>query len=250
MTLDTQPAALDGAGQGLDEFRVQNPTEITRLMRELRETGAPVILNGPDGTSYATSLWSFDSTARRLSFCADEQPVQLQRLFDSDEVVAVAYLDSVKLQFDVQQLVMVRGGQANALQARLPAVVYRFQRRSSYRVRTLDRHGPVARLRHPAIPDMTLQLRIIDVSIGGCALLQPADVPPLQPGTRIEQVKVELDIDARFTASLVIHHISSQWSGQGHRLGCEWAEIDGKAQRTLQRFIDSTQKRRHLLTVF
>jgi hypothetical protein len=46
-----------------------------------------------------------------------------------------------------------------------------------------------------------------------------------------------------------VHHISSiQPNARGVRLGCELLKLDGHAERSLQRYIDQTQKRRRLLT--
>ncbi|MBL8328404.1 MAG: flagellar brake protein [Rubrivivax sp.] len=251
MSLDTRPAALDKSG-GTDSFagfRVTSSSDMAALLRELRDSGVPVILNGADGTSYTTVLWSFDSAGGRLSFSADDQHLQPARLVEGNEVTAVAYLDNVKLQFDLQRLVFVRGAQSCALQGAMPQAMYRFQRRGSYRVKTADRHGLSVGLRHPAIPDMALALRILDVSIGGCALLLPADVPLLQAGTRLQRVHVDLDPDTRFDAGMLVHHVASQGTNGAHRLGCEWVQMDGSAQRSLQRYIDQTQKRRRLLTL-
>lgn len=248
MFLDTQPAALDD--NGLDvfaDFRVGSTSEALALLRQLAEGSVPVNLAASDGTSYTTSLWSFDSARGRISFSADEHHTQLTRLIDADEVVAVAYLDAVKLQFEVADLVLVRGPRSCALQAAFPRNVYRFQRREAYRVRVLDNGSPTARLRHPSIPDMQLGLRVLDVSIGGCALMLPANVPLLQAGSRLQGVRIELDAETRFEAGLVIHHISALNSGTHHRMGCEWQGIDGPALRALQRYIDNTQKRRRLL---
>ncbi len=66
----------------------------------------------------------------------------------------VGYLDNVKLQFDVHDLVLVRGARASALSARCPRELFRFQRRNAFRVRPLLRSAPMARLRHPTMPDM------------------------------------------------------------------------------------------------
>jgi c-di-GMP-binding flagellar brake protein YcgR len=249
MDLHTRPASLDpdGGPDALAEFRVTGSTEISTLLRQLRDGSVPVILSAPDGTSYTTTLWSYDSQARRLSFSADEHHLQPSRLVGAEEVVAVSYLDSVKLQFDIQQLVFVRGAQSCVLQGAYPRAVYRFQRRGSFRVRTLERSSPAINLRHPSIPEMVLSLRIIDVSIGGCALLLPEDVPALQPGTHFQSVHVDLDADTRFTAGLALHHVSSMHGGSGHRLGCEWVQIAASAQRALQRYIDNTQKRQRML---
>lgn len=249
---NTQPAALGSEG-GIDpwaEFRVDHPREVLAILRQLRDGNVPVNLNAPDGAMLATSLWALDDERGRLNFSADPGHPQLDRLVEENEAVAVAYLDSVKLQFDVADLLLVRSLNAAALQARVPREVYRFQRRGAYRVRTPEQHAPTAGLRHPAIPEMTLALRVLDVSVGGCALFLPTNVPPIEPGSTLANVHVELDGDTRFTLSLRIHHVTKIGShDRGVRLGCEWTRLDGAAARSLQRYIDQTQKRRRLLSL-
>lgn len=251
MFQDTRPAALDDEGQqDWAPFRVDSGSEIGTLLRQLRDAGTPMVLSAPAGAAMVAELWSIDTEQRRVNFTADDNSPMLRQLVDADEAVAVGYLDSIKLQFDLHGLLLVRGPRSVALQARLPSVVYRFQRRSAYRVRTLDRHAPMARLRHPAIPDMQLRLRVIDVSIGGCALLLAADQPALEPGLTLHGVQLELDADTRFKATVQIQHLSSLNVADAHlRLGCEWRALDSDAQRALQRYIDQTQKRRRMLSL-
>lgn len=252
MFQDTQPAALNDPS-GIDpwaQFRVTNEGEIHELLRKLRDGLVPMVMSTPEGASMGTELWSLDTHSGRMNFNADEGNPQLPRMLAAEEAVVVGYLDSVKLQFDLHDLLLVRGARSCTLQSRVPDTVYRFQRRGGYRVRPLERHAPTAQLRHPAIPDMQLSLRVVDVSIGGCALLLPHDVPVLAPGVRANAVQVELDADTRFSASLQIQHLGSIQPGdQGIRVGCEWIALDSLAQRALQRYIDQTQKRRRLLSL-
>ena len=255
MFQDTRPAELDPDG-GVDRwasFCVGHPQERARLLRDLREGAVPVILNGPDGSSYTTALWAIDEAQRRLSFNADAGAPALARLVEQNEAVAVAYLESVKLQFDLQGLMLVRGLQASTLQCDVPDEIYRFQRRNAYRVRTSGRHEPVARLQHPSVADLPLALRVLDLSIGGCALWLPHDGPPLQDGTALGELLVELDPDTRFTAAATLQHSSSPGDSsrpdRGQRLGCEWRALSGTAERVLQRWIDQAQKRRRLLSL-
>jgi c-di-GMP-binding flagellar brake protein YcgR len=247
---NTRPAQLGGSGE-VDpwaEFRVDHPREVLAILRQLRDGSVPVNLNAPDGAMLSSCLWALDDQRGRLNFAADADHPMLGRLVEENEAVAVAYLESVKLQFDLADLLLVRSAQAAALQARVPREIYRFQRRGAYRVRTLEQHAPTAGLRHPSIPEMTLALRVLDVSAGGCALLLPADVPPFEPGRTIAGVRVELDADTRFVAGLHIHHVTRLGDAdRGSRLGCEWTPLDGAAARALQRYIDQTQKRRRLL---
>ena len=252
MFLDTQPAAL-GAGGGIDpyaEFRIQQSREITALLRQLATDSTPVILSGPDATGLTTVIWTIDTAQNRINFSADADSPQVQRLIELEEAICVAYLDAVKLQFDVDHLVLVRGNKTCSLQADIPREMYRFQRRRSFRVRTLGRGTPTALMRHPAIPDMQLGLRVLDVSIGGCALMLPGDVPPLSAGLEIRGVRVELDPDTRFDTDLLLHHVTAiQTPSRGSRLGCEFMHVQPQAQRALQRYIDQTQKRRRLLSL-
>jgi flagellar brake protein len=262
MFQDTRPADLDTSGQAdaWQDFRVSHPQERLALLRQLRDGNVPVYLSTPQGHTLGSSLWALDGDSDRMHFSADAGQAQLPALVEADEVTAVAYLDSIKLQFDLAGLVLVHGRGSCSLQAGVPREIYRFQRRGAYRVRTLERHAPRARFRHPALPDMALELRVLDVSIGGCALWLPQDVPPLPLGTLLGQVQVELDSDTRFSTGLALQHVTSQGTAQGAhggsersshgvRLGCEWRPQGGAAERTLQRWIDQAQKRRRLLSL-
>jgi len=252
MFQDTQPAALGPEGDLDDraQFRVDDSSELLRLLQQLRDSSVPVTLSGPRCAAVNSQLWSVDAAQRQISFSADAADLHMQRLAQDDEAVAVAYLDNVKLQFEVRDPVLVRAAASCALRARLPAVLYRFQRRASYRVRTFDRRAPKAQLRHPSMPDMRISLRIVDLSAGGCALLLPDDIPALQPGTQLAGVRIELDSDTSFEATLRLQHVSAMHGGgSGQRLGCEFIDLAGQAKRLLQRFIDQTQQRRRLLAV-
>jgi len=249
----TLPAPLDAmaaAPGGLAEFRIDSPTEIARLLRRLQEGNVEINLNAPRGAAWVTTLWAEDAARGLLSFAADAADPGLQALLEGDEAVAVAYLEHVKLQFDLDKLVLVHGAQACALNAAYPRALYRFQRRDSYRVRPLPRETPMALLRHPMLPEMNLVLRVLDLSIGGCALLLPADVPPLAPGALLTGVQIELDLQTRFETSLRLHHVTAIHAGsQGVRLGCEMIGADRDAERALQRYVDQTQKRRRFMPV-
>jgi c-di-GMP-binding flagellar brake protein YcgR len=183
-----------------------------------------------------------------MTLAADANDPRLQQLLDADEVVVVCYLDSIKLQFDVNDLVVVHRGRDTALNAAFPRELFRFQRRNGFRVQPMLRTTPVARLRHPMIPDMQLSLRVLDVSIGGCALFLPNDVPALDPGVLMNGAQIDLDADTRVMCSLRLQHVTSiNPESRGVRLGCEMVNAGSDGLRALQRYIDQTQKRRRLL---
>ena len=252
MFQDTQPAQLgdDGSADPWAAFRVSHAGERVNLLRQLRDRSTPLMLNTPAGHTLATLVWAVDADQQRLNLNTEGQAEQVAQIVDAEEAVAVAYLESVKLQFDLSGFVLVRGAVSTSLQCALPREIYRFQRRGAYRVRTVARHDPIARFRHPSLPDMGLTLRLLDVSIGGCALWLPANVPALQAGTRLGELRVELDSDNRFAAPAALQHASSVGQdARGMRLGCEWAPLPGTAERVLQRWIDRAQQRNRMLSL-
>jgi flagellar brake protein len=251
--METMPSPLDAlAAQhgGLDDFRVDAPREIAAMLKQLSDGNVRLNLNASDGTVLAATLWTHDAARDKLSFSVDARDSRLPALLECDEAVVVGYLDSVKVQFDVSGLVLVHGGAGSVLSATFPRQLFRFQRRGGYRVRPLLSNAPLARLRHPDIADVSLALRVLDLSIGGCALSLPDDVPALPLGVIIHPVRVELDVDTHVVVSLRLQHVTAiNPAARGARLGCEFVKPDGDTTRTLQRFIDQTQKRRKLMAL-
>jgi c-di-GMP-binding flagellar brake protein YcgR len=248
--MNSLPMQLDAAGTpgSLEDFRIDARAEILALLKGVADGHIVVHLNGSDGAAYTTTVWSIDADRGILSFHADENSAQVQQLVEAEEAVAVAYLDSIKIQFDITGLLLVHGGKACALSCSLPRVLYRFQRRTGFRVTPLLRNMPVAKVRHPMIPDMGLSLRVLDVSIGGFALFLPDDVPTLQPGVVLNGVQIELGLDTRVTTSLRLQHVTSlNHDAKGVRLGCEIVDPNADTLRALQRYINQTQRRRRAL---
>lgn len=233
------------SSKALDEYRISSPVEIQAILKQLCDGGQFVTLSAPGGVSYTTLMWTADPQRGHVSFSADPSDPQVPALLDSGEAVAAGYLDSIKVQFDLAGLVMVRGGNGAALNATYPKELFRFQRRSCFRVKPLHIATPSAKLRHPAIPDMPLELRVLDISLTGLALFLPQDVPAIEAGVKIGRCMVDLDADTQLDIGLHVHHITSlNPSSKGVRLGCEMTGLDGSSIRALQRYIDYTQKRR------
>ena len=242
--------SLASSAGGLDDFRITSPREIAAILRQFQDGNLLLNLNGSHGGLLSTTLWTVDTAKGKISFAADAGAPATQQIVDSQEVVVVGYLDSIKVQFDVANLVLVRSPGGSAISTGFPRELFRFQRRNAFRVRPLLRSTPLARVRHPVIAEMQLALRVLDVSIGGCALFLPDDVPPLQPGMVMNQVQVDLDADTRFHTNLRLQHVTAtNLDSKGVRLGCEFVNAGNDALRALQRFIDQTQKHRRMMSL-
>ncbi len=250
--METRPAMLDGmaANEGLDEFRVMSPRDIGTLLKQLLDGSVLLNLNGSDGRVFTSAIWTLDSSRATIGFNADPNDPAMQSVLHSREVVVVGYLENVKVQFDVHNLVLVHGNKASVLSCPFPREMFRFQRRNAFRVRPLMRSAPIARLRHPDMADTEFSLRVIDISIGGCALFLPVEMPMMNAGVLLAGVRIELDTDTRLDVNLRLQHVTSlNAETRGLRLGFEFVRPGGDMLRTLQRFIDLTQKRGKLMAL-
>jgi len=250
--METLPAPLGGMNPDspLNDFSVSSPREIQTLLRQLLDGSVLLNLNASDGSVFTSAVWTLDSGRGTIGFNADPADPAMQALLQCDEATVVGYLDSVKLQFDVHDLVLVHGNKASVLSCPAPRVMYRFQRRNAYRVRPTIRTSPTARLRHPALPESELALRVIDISIGGCAVFLPDDVPTMSAGVVLNDVRIELDADTHLNLSMRLQHVTAiNADAHGLRLGFEFRRVGGDALRVLQRYIDLTQKRGKLMAL-
>ena len=250
--METRPAPLGGMNPDspLNDFSVSSPREIQTLLRQLLDGSVLLNLNASDGSVFTSAVWTLDSGRGTIGFNADPADPAMQALLQCDEATVVGYLDSVKLQFDVHDLVLVHGNKASVLSCPAPRVMYRFQRRNAYRVRPTIRTSPTARLRHPVLPESELALRVIDLSIGGCAVFLPDDVPTMSAGVVLNDVRIELDADTHLVLSMRLQHVTAiNAEARGLRLGFEFRRLGGDALRVLQRYIDLTQKRGKLMAL-
>jgi len=237
-----------------EEFRVAATAEIAAYLQQLQRENATVLLNGPPGESLASRITTLDTAADVLGLEIGADPDGIsQALVASGEITAVAYLGSIKLQFELDDAVLVSGEQGAVLRSTLPTRLYRFQRRQSFRVQPAGSVYP--RVVLPGGEQPGQALRVLDISIGGLALALPADAPPpagLPVGQVAEGLVLELDRITALRVTLLPHHASPISSTVGDaagllQLGCSFIDLDATATRALQVYVDQTQKRRRLL---
>jgi len=253
MATDTLPMALDALATALgelDDFRISSPPDVQALLKRLLDGNVSLHLSTPKGEVYTTTLWRIDPARGILGFATEGVTPQLQRVMDAEEVTVVGFLDQIKVQFDLSGLVLVHGAGSSGLNAQIPSEMFRFQRRNNVRVRLFGSSAPTAHLAHPKKPDTQLALRVVDVSIGGCALFLPHKVSSIEVGTRISNVHLELDANTRVRADIVIRNAAAILSDpRGTRLGCEFSSLSASATRGLQLFVDHAATRRRALSL-
>lgn len=232
-----------------DDFRLTSEAEIDELLQRLLSERALVSLSNPQGQHCATLLRATDRARGIIVLDAPLDRLSLEQSQASGEVQAVAYLDSIKLQFEVESPMLVQHGHDAVLHARLPKVVYRFQRREAFRVRPFVTQSPCATFTTPTSPDDAISLRILDISLTGVGLWLPANMQGVEPGLQLDRCQIRLDDTTELeTAVRVLHVTPLNATPAGARLGCEFVRL-GADERTLQSYIHQTQKRQLALAV-
>ena len=237
----------DGVAAALpsnEEFQVQAAGEIAALLQVLHSAQTRVTLSNEAGASLPSRICTLDPTHAALSFDVRPGDPMIRELTSSGDITATAYLDNIRLQFDLEELMLVNAVEGAVLRGPWPGMLYRFQRRNAFRVRPTSR-SPQVRLAHPQ-QQGELRLRILDLSMGGLALLMPPELSPWPTGIILTAVQIELDRDTRFQASLRVQHVHMR-SDSGTPVGLAFAPLERPAAQELQLYIDQAQKRQRLL---
>lgn len=240
--LKTPSAAPEAAPVVDADFRLDAPGEIMNWLRELLRSQARIQLSTPDGSAIHTVLRSLDTPHGMLTMEAPQSREALPPVLASDELVATAYLDKIKLQFDVSGLVAIRGD-GEVLRAPVPLRIYRFQRRQAYRVASAGQLYPALKLADADLP----RIRVVNVSAGGVALQWPANVVPTPQSLEELSGTLELEREVSFSTLLRVQHVSEGEDGAPHHVGCAFVSLSPNAARALQVFIDQAQKRERLM---
>lgn len=231
-----------------EDLRVTSPAEIAAYLQQLLRQGAGVLLSGPRGQSLSSRICAVDAEADLIGLEIGADPEGISQSLVADaEITAIAYIGAIKLQFELEAPVLVSGEQGTVLRGTLPSRLYRFQRRQSFRVQPAGSAYPQVIL--PGGTQAGGAARVLDISIGGLALAVPADLPAPPVGQVTTGLVLELDRISALRIALLPHHaspVSGDASGM-QQLGCSFVELDADASRSLQVYVDQTQKRRRLL---
>ncbi len=247
MSVDDYFASLGIGIDGDDENRIDKPAEVVAFMQRLIDARALVNVSISPTVSITTMLWWVDPASASLGFSVDDNQDGLQAIASADKALAVTYLQNEKLQFLMERLELVRDPQGLALQCRLPASILRFQRRKSFRVQVPSFAAPALRFRMPGNPDQVIVGKVLDISVGGCAVLLPKDTPLLEPGTHIESSRIDLEPASRFVTGFEVRrcgtHETTDGRPLGPMMGLRWTRLDPDAEKLLQTYVNRQQKR-------
>jgi len=260
--VETVPAALDaGAARGMPTndwlaFQVSGAPARVALLRELSELAAPVSIGRWGGEVVAATLWSVDAEQRCLHFNGGPELAALAAL--PEGLFAAAYLGDHKLQFPLLGIRVADAGGGRdgrlRLQAELPPLLLRLARRTGLRLRRLGGEPLLARAAQMAGgfgADHWIEMPVLDIGTGGCALWLPAGAPALLPGMLLRAVEWQQGDELLFCCDLKVCHVGSDplRPTAGLRLGCRWGLMSAGARALIDGWLERGQRRRKRFTL-
>jgi c-di-GMP-binding flagellar brake protein YcgR len=164
--------------------------------------------------------------------------------------LVVALHEGVKLQFELDaQAIAPAPGSAQGLwrlQARLPQIIYRLQRRDAFRVTPSALAPAQLWLATPGQAGRERTVQVVDVSATGIAFRWPerTDAPP-QQGSRLARCRLELAGTVPIDCTLVVTETRAGEDAADPRLrvGCRFEGLSPSEARAVQIYVNLAQVR-------
>ncbi len=239
----------------LEQFIVYSRAEIAAMLRRLREANVPVNAyhDRADGLA-VTEILDVLLEDDAVIIDPPSDPDAARELIAAEHVTFVAFVDNIKMQFAAHGVVAASWEGRTAARIRLPESVLRLQRREFFRVRPpiskpalcLIPYDPPAEREVPRKPTATTKqhyesLRVLDLSVGGLALLACPQALKLPHGEKIEGCFLDLPGVGSINLSVVVRNLDPIVCDDNRRLGCEFADLSPASRMALQRYVNKVE---------
>lgn len=224
----------------LERFAIYSRSEVAALLRQLRDRRVLVTVYFDQAAGFAVSnVLDVNAGLEEMILDCASDPAAQTSIYASIQLVVVAFLDNVKIQFTVGAAEPYRFEGRSAFRVRLPQQVLRMQRRG------FARHQPPAS--RPAaclVPSPTgsgqyESVRVLDLSAGGLAMLAYPQHFELPTDRNIEHCYLDLPGIGQISLTLRVRHVDQLGEGgSGRRCGCEFINLGPSATRMLQRYLN------------
>jgi len=224
----------------LERYAVYAKVEIAAMLCQLRDEGVLITAYFDQGPGFAvTVLLAVNEGFEEVIFDSASDEVAHKRLLASQQIVFVGFLDHVKLQFTARLAEATRFEDKPAFRVPLPDQLLRLQRRDFFRVRP-----PLSKPANCLVPygedsKQYESLRVLDIGVGGLAVLTYPEKFELPTGKLIERCFLDLPGVGSLSVSLNVRHIEAMPRDErARRCGCEFVDMPPQAHVMLQRYVN------------
>jgi c-di-GMP-binding flagellar brake protein YcgR len=229
-------------------YLVHSVAEIVQILRQACDRAAMLTASFGDGSAFAlTSVLEVQPDEDQVLLDMPGQREVVPALLATDLVTLTTQLDGIKIKFQVPGLERAEHDGRDALAAALPESVVRLQRREYFRVPC-----PMANPPKCAIPHMVrgearrAEFDVIDVSLGGLALMARPGELAFETGNEIKDCTITLPGEGMFATTLEVRNVRNVELRSGHalRVGCRFITPPADGITRLQRYTMKIERER------
>ncbi|MFZ2161870.1 MAG: flagellar brake protein [Sideroxyarcus sp.] len=227
-----------------NEYLITNPREIASILHDIALRKSRVALYYNEGISMVlTLILAVDENGVWIDAASNPQDNRL--IERSKRIIFVSTHNQAKVQFVAGDVVLGTYEDAPAFSMGLPRKLLRLQRRDYYRLITAET-GALNCIIHPvANQAMQQEVTVMDISIGGVALVCEQTGVELQPGMVYEHCQIELPGVGTVETAIEVKNafeITDRSGKVKRRAGCVFVKPDGKTSMLLQRYVAQMQQ--------
>ncbi len=194
-----------------------------------------------NNTRFVTEILGIDWDTEHIWFSTPTKALNSQCTSTCPYTI-VSFPDGIKVQFGGNGIFRDQFQGVEALRVPIPNSIVRLQRRNFFRVvadEELNHHVKLD------IPNVQKKITLIDLSLAGFGFSLEAILGQYPKGKIIKDVRLTLpDETASMLVQLIVQNIKPMLEPPGHIiLGCEIKSLERNAERRLQRFLLTTERR-------
>lgn len=247
-TLPDPPSANHDPGDD-ERYVVNDPREIAFMLKKVRNNGQLITAYLDDGDDFAlTALLELMPDTGEMVIERSPDASANRRLLAAKKVVLVTSHDQVKLKFTAVNLAAIEYQGRPALRAALPRSLMRIQRRDYYRICTPITKPLICTLPMPQRgPGSQTETIVLDISIGGVALMDNQGTTGFQIGEIHENCRIGLPQVGTLSVSLIVRNSFDTPLRNGRsfrRCGCQFLHISPSTESLVQRYILQLERSR------
>lgn len=228
-----------------NQYLVHSKKEIQYTLHAIgQKANLAALYYGSDNSSILTTI--LDATSDGVWLDAEINESERVRILHSPKLSVVTSHNSIKIQFSSEDVELDSYEGSRAFLFPLPRTMLRLQRREYFRL--------IAPAKNPLRCTIPVQfnttsinnrkVNILDISVGGIALVCEEYDVDLQPGKTYPNCNIELPEVGTLTATLHIRNSFQITSADGkdiRRAGCEFVGLDARMELLLQQYISRMQ---------
>ncbi len=232
-----------------ETLRVYAQPEIEHVLKEVGDRSAVVTAYFENGREFAlTSIVGFSSDRGALFLDPGPDEAANRRWLAAGTTLLVTNQGQVKIKFVAREVneVMFRG--ERSFRIPMPEFLVRLQRRQFFRIAT-SLSDPIRCLIPVPETGQDAPAMVLDVSVGGVALLDNQLDLDFEPGNVYENCRLELGTLGLITVGLEVRNFSEVNLRNGlvaRRAGCKFLNLSRAAENQVQRYIMNLELKKNL----